>query len=165
MKQKTFWILMGVLLIASLFISNIVDAQDTTKVNISTVYHDVKRGIDVNAPKIEQALGTIAKDLKVTADQVWIILVRQQKVWSICLLIGEILTIFSWTHFWYRMRKGNECKWNEKERHAISAMITFTIASCGTIISAIYFTDMLTGFMNPEYGAMQTIAKVAQSLK
>lgn len=207
-KTKILWILLGIIIISILF-TNISFAQDSTKVNISTVYNDIKHGVNNNAPKIEQALGTIARNLKVTADQVWNILVKQQKVWSLCFLL---LTISALTN-WYILYKRNIYVINpkyEKVKVTISKLmydegvtksdsetylnssryqphyrdvqdeeiklipnstiswfkyLHLIICLVLSIFSYLHFAQMLTGFMNPEYGAMQTIAEVAKSLK
>lgn len=40
-----------------------------------------------------------------------------------------------------------------------------TICICLSILSFLHFSDMLTGFINPEYGAMKTIAEIATQIK
>lgn len=162
--KKTLLVAIGV--IALTLFSNIVFAQDSTRVNPSVVYNDIKHTIGVNAPKIEQAVTSLAKSLKVTADNVWDILVKQQKVWSICILIDCVITIFSWIHFYYRLNivqknTDHTCP----DSLVVACVITGIIAITGSIVGGIYFQQMLTGFLNPEYGAMQTIAEVATSIK
>lgn len=216
MKSKLKHLLLLILLIISIIpLTTRASMKDTSKVNLSTVYHDVKNGMDVNAPKIEKAIGTIAKDLKVTADKVWNILVKQQKVWSYCFLLLTLSALINW-HFFY---KNNFIRLSEKtsvigkrdikrqienpqfesyyegrsgykddirsKRYIDSEIGTedillplFTTASikwfkylhlaiCLTlsIFSYLHFASMLTGFLNPEFGAMQTIAEVAQNIK
>lgn len=173
MKELKTYIIMilGIVLLMCYSINSYgLASQDTSKVSISTVYHDVKTGVNKNAPKIEKAIGTIAKDLKVTADQVWDILVKQQQVWSIAYLIGEITAIYSWFHFYYRIRKGRESNWGsdvkpEDASYTITVWLTFIIAMTMSIISLVHFSEMLTGFINPRFGAMKTIATVAENIK
>lgn len=207
MKNRNFFLLMGgIILIALLLNSMGVRASDTTKVTTSTIYHDIKHGIDVNSPKIGKVINTIAKDLKVTADQVWNILVKQQKVWSYCFLLLTISALTNWFIFWKRNIFINNPKYDkvkivntkllsqegrtalEEEQYAsykpkyrdveeekLELIPTTTIkwfkyvhliiCLILSIASYVHFADMLTGFLNPEYGAMKTIAEVATSLK
>jgi hypothetical protein len=143
---------------------------DNTSSAIKKVYSDgskiVNKAYDASvvvAPKIESALKSLGTELKVGADKVWTILIRQQLVWSICILILVLLTIFSWFHFWYRI---NEWHRNNEAGGYISAcIITCIIAIAGTITSSLHFEAMLTGFINPEFGAMKTIATIASQIK
>lgn len=203
--------LIGLLILILLFSSQI-KAEDTTKVTPSIVYHDVKHELDVNAPKVANAIKSIALDLKVTADQVWNILVKQQKVWSWCFLLLTLSALTNW-YFWYKnnfgkyiLKKGeyevttkplmvknpkfeeyyenrSSCQDDirskryieEGEIPIINSLVIYHsewfkylhICICLTlsIFSYLHFAQMLTGFMNPEYGAMQTIAEVANHLK
>lgn len=149
-----------------------IRAETKDTLNKTEVYNDVKSAINTTSPKIAEAIKTISKQLKVTSDKVWDILVKQQRVWSIGFLIGEILTIWCWCHFWYRVKDGQKENWglensrkNQDSSYAVSAWITFVLAAFFSVISLLNFNTMLTGFINPEYGAMKTIAEVAQSLK
>lgn len=195
-------LLAGLILLFTSIITK-ADQSDTSKVNVSTVYHDVKNGIDINAPKIEQAIGSIAKDLKVTADQVWHILVKQQRVWSYCFLLLTLSALTNW-YFFYKYNNFNlkEDKYNiislknlvvnpnysaryttdESNPKFLTNYKEEVIPHQGVHIkwfryihlifclilsveSYLHFASMLTGFLNPEFGAMQTIAEVAHSLK
>lgn len=174
------------------------------KAVISTVYKDAK---DL-APKISQGINEIAKGLKIGAESVWHILVKQQLVWSICFLILTIASIFNWCMFYKRhltsklteenFVKGFEDIIGEVEnpnydRYGHSSRLEkyingpigkreilmpienknngwfgrFHFAVCVLLsaFSAYHFGDMLTGFLNPEYGAMKDILFVALKLK
>lgn len=131
---------------------------------ISTVYGDIKS----LAPKVEATVKQLAKGLKVGAESVWKILVKQQKVWSWCYLIGCILATFSWIHFYYRFNKGNSDKteyntW--KDSNIAITIITGVIAISLSILSIMHFESMMTGFINPEFGAMRNIITIASQLK
>lgn len=172
MKSKLKHLLLLILLIISIIpLTTRASTKDTlTK---TQVYNDVKTAIKETSPKIGEAIKNIAADLKVTSNEVWDILVKQQRVWSIGFLIGEILTIWCWCHFWYRMKQGRDTNWgykkldnnNSDDAYTISAWITFILAIFFSVVSLLNFNTMLTGFINPRYGAMKTIVEVAQSLK
>lgn len=124
----------------------------------STVYNDLKS----MSPKVEQAVVNLSKELKTGVNNVWTILVKQQKVWAIGILLLLFVTIGSWFHFWYRMRIFWQAHDNDK--YVFSCILTCLLALGGTILSSMHFIDMLTGFFNPEYGAMKQIANVASQL-
>ena len=160
-----FKLILTVLLIS---IISTVFAQDTTHVTGSTVYNDAKQAVTNLSPKMQDALNSLAKTLKVGATDVWDILVKQQLVWSYCYLVATILTIFSWCHFYYRMREGRAANWGSKDDNYDTVTsyhfvvgITLIIAVTGSIISIAHFQDMITGFINPKYGALKTIAELA----
>ncbi len=139
---------------------------------VSTVYGDGKSVVqqvysDAKsvAPKLEEAIKELAHGLKVGAGQVWDIIVKQQLVWSWCILMVLILTCISWCHFWYRMKIGNSNNNWDNNGHVWGAFITCCVAITGTILTGIHFSDMMTGFINPEYSAMKTIAEIASQIK
>lgn len=201
---------------------------DKTSEGISTLYSDGKLGVstlysdlkDV-APKISKGVQELAKGLKVGAESVWLILVRQQLVWSICFLILTLSAVFNWLLFYKR----TQIKYNAKEinyvtlerdiigeipnpkydsyyegRNRVESFKTILgptgareqyrcpeilsdnlikntliqevfrfvhLVLCLTLsyFSFIHFADMLTGFINPEFGAIKTIATIVQELK
>lgn len=114
------------------------------------------------APKVEEALKSLGTSLKVGAGNVWDILVKQQRVWSICTLIGLIASIFAWVHFWKRMDILNK---QDTEGAFAAALITFGLALTGSIVVGVHFTEMITGFVNPEFGAMNSVVEYAKMLK
>ena len=130
---------------------------------VSTVYNDIKS----LSPKVETAVKSLAEQFKTTTTELWNILVKQQLVWSICILLCLITTIFSWLHFWYRFKVACENKWgmSGSAHYELICIMCAAISIAGTIIVSINFNDMLTGFINPEYGALKTIVEVTTKLK
>jgi len=169
---------------------------------ISTVYKDAKQ----LAPKIAQGINEIAKGLKIGAESVWDILVKQQKVWSICFLMLTLASLFNWFIFYRRyltnnLKEDNFVKGTKdiigkidnpdynKYKDGSQQMIDgpvgkeeilihiqnhnnkwfgqfhFVVCVLLSGFSAYHFGDMLTGFLNPEYGAMKDILIVALKLK
>lgn len=132
---------------------------------IGTIYTDVKS----LGPKVEGAINELAKGLKVGAESVWKILVKQQKVWSWCYLIGMIITIASWANFWYRFKTYYH-RYRAEDTCWSGAAITITtvcfIISLGlSLMSITHLEPMMTGFINPEWGAMMNIVEIAKNLK
>jgi hypothetical protein len=191
------------------------DGKDLTK----TVYGDLKEV----APKIESAITEVAKGLKVGAENVWQILVKQQKVWSIAFLLLTISALINWYMFYkrYLYKPTNKdieftvlerdivgdipnpeweklyaddkywCDKNDirtiqtikgsvgKEQYnapkvyeipesnfnAFVKFIHLVICCILSFYSVLHFGDMLTGFINPEFGAMKMLFETAQTLK
>lgn len=176
---------------------------------VDTVYKDLKS----TAPKITATLSSLGTSLKVGAEKVWDILVKQQLVWSIAFLILTITSIFNWILFYYRNFRtvfidSKNCIVGQKDiydkiinpeyntysnsfpknqeyilgltggkedilmyppKHE-SEIKNFKYLHLGICIvlsclSIYHFNDMLTGFINPEYGAIKTIATIASQLK
>lgn len=199
-----------------------------TEKGVSTVYNDSKNVVktvygDLKevAPKIESAVTEVAKGLKVGAENVWDILVKQQMVWSIAFLILTIVSCINWYIFYKRnYTKNKDIKYTVLERDIIgdipnpkfeknyaddpywcgkndirtiatikgaigkeqynapllcetnetSYQIFFKITHlifCITLsyFSFVHFADMLTGFINPEFGAMKMLFEVVKTIK
>lgn len=119
------------------------------------------------APKIEAALQSLSKTLQVSANEVWDILIRQQLVMSWAYLLVFLMTIFSWAHFWFRYNNGIKNNWGGKDSgsYELACVITFCLAIIGTIVDFNIYEAMFTGFFNPKYGAMKTIAEIASQIK
>jgi len=177
--------------------------KDGTAV-VKTVYNDIKS----LSPKVESAIKSLATELKTTTNALWVILVRQQLVWSIGFLILTLSTLFNWFIFYKRnlsvklteqnFVKGNKINkknvknpeytsYSSGDRGKILLEITeseeeilipivnpnnnwfkylhliICIGLSG--LSVYHFSDMLTGFINPEFGALKTIVEVATKLK
>lgn len=186
---------------------------DTSKDGVSTVYNDGKQAVstvynDVKSlsPKVESAIKSLATELKTTTNALWIILVRQQLVWSIGFLILTLTSIFNWYLFYKRNLNGN-LKYdkvkviNQKlfytegtkdsdaknypssygptykniEEEKLQLIPNSTLPNfkylhliiCISLsgLTIYHFADMLTGFINPEFGALKTIVEVATKLK
>jgi len=152
--------------------TNIVDK---TSNGIGVLHDDVKdllgvahEDLKVIAPKIESAITEIAKGLKTGAANVWEILVKQQLVWSLCYLLIFILAIASWIHFYYRFNKGSREVNEDGEWRAANiaiAAITCILSIAISIAAVQNLEPMMTGFFNPEFGAMRNIIQFATQFK
>lgn len=195
-------------------VSTFVNAQTDKKTSatIETVYKDSKQGITTvyndlksTTPQIKSALESLSKELKTTTDSLWLILVKQQKVWSWCFLVLILSSLFNW--FLFYKRNFTNLKY-EKVEVSVQKLFNKEGASehdsknypntCGpafrtvreegfkivpestlpwfkyvhlaicitlSVFSFLHFSDMLTGFINPEFGALKTITEVVQNLK
>lgn len=178
------------------------DSKELTK----TVYSDLKS----ITPKLESAINSVASGLKVGAENVWQILIKQQLVWSIGFLILTLTSIFNWYLFYKRnlntklteqdFVKGEKISYDsiknpdynsyaskddiksqlyiDKDKTIEEILIPivnpnniwfkylhFTICLILSILSIYHFSDMLTGFINPEFGAMKMLFETVKTLK
>jgi len=188
---------------------------DNSKDGVSTVYNDGKQAVstvynDVKSlsPKVESAIKSLATELKTTTNTLWIILVRQQLVWSIGFLILTASALLNWFIFYKRnlnnkLTEQNFVKGNKINRESVKnpeyssystgdrakilldtikseeeilipivnsnnnwfKYLHLTICIGLSLLSIYHFSDMLTGFINPEFGALKTIVEVATKLK
>lgn len=186
---------------------------DKTSKSIETVYSDSKDGVKTiyndlksTTPQIKNALQILSKELKTTTDSLWLILVKQQLVWSWCFLILLFSSFLNWFLFYRRNLSKNlkyekvnviiskykyadgttqkdidnypnsyGKKWFDCQEEDIRLVPNTTIsyfkyihlAACITLscFSFYHFSDMMTGFINPEFGALKTITEVVKNIK
>ena len=201
---------------------------DSSEDGVSTVYNDGKQAVstvynDVKSlsPKVESAIKSLATELKTTTNALWIILVKQQLVWSIGFLILTISSLINWWLFYkrtqtipkdityvtlkrdriedipnpkfdsYYFKKIEDYPGDIRTKEFIKGKVGEEEYSCPQIskyleqttiqklfkylhliicislslLSIYHFSDMLTGFINPEFGALKTIVEVATKLK
>jgi hypothetical protein len=132
---------------------------------VGVVYNDLKSF----GPKVEESIKELAKGLKVGTQYVWGILVKQQQVWSWCYLLGFILSALTWLRFNYCYKKSKEeAKNNDNEWSASNLLYclgTLIIAITLSLLSFQHLEAMMTGFINPEFGAIRNIVQIASQLK
>ncbi len=134
---------------------------------VKTAYTDSKGIVKYVTPKVESALKELGKSLKTGSSEVWKILVRQQRVYAWSYLAILVLAIFSWSHSYYRFSrmKKDRCEYNKlKDSNVAITIFCFILSLSLSATVAMTFQSMLTGFLNPEYGAMKTIVEVAKNL-
>lgn len=130
---------------------------DTSKLSWTKVYNDTKH-----------ALSGLAAGLKTTVEHVYTILIKQQIVQSVVFLSEIILTIVLFLILSIGLVKNLKLYHNENhsfngdniEDHTSTILlIIFSILS-GIMMCCVIgnvFAEMITGFVNPEYGAMRDI--------
>ena len=128
--------------------------QDSTQLTWEKVYTD-----------FSDALSGIADALKTGADHVYEVLVRQQIIKSISLTITYILLAVACVIAWKIANKFYKQKTEEERKLSYYDKgdwgMLFIIPSVLTVISIIVLVLSIgmtvTGFINPEYGAIQEI--------
>ena len=115
----------------------VLNTVDTSAVS-KQLYTDVKAGI----------VG-LADGLKVSAENVWNILVKQQLVESITWLIVNLLFLIAIIIVWICWNKSKD----QEEWWGIPVILTILQLT----VLAFSINGIVTGFVNPEYGAIEDI--------
>lgn len=147
-----------ILTLLLLFIASLSYSKDTTtvipdssKLTFLKVYNDVKSGIS-----------GLASGLKTTAEHVYVVLVKQQIVLSISYLILIIISLI-FIFNWFRAYKKDEEVWHDgNSPTGLGFLRTFQIMvfSVFLFISMTHIDNIVTGFINPEYGAIKEILEI-----
>jgi hypothetical protein len=119
--------------------------SDSTQVTFSQVYNDVK-----------QALDGMADALKVGAEHVYTVIVRQQLVDSITYLLSYVV-IIGISLALYKKGCAIQSKDDDDERLIPLYMFSGVFAIIFVALFAVTISDVVTGFFNPEYGAIMEI--------
>ena len=128
-----------------------IDTSSTFK----AMYSDFKYGITA-----------LAASLKVGAEHVYEVLVKQQIVysiiWTIVLIIG--ITFIS---IWLYRYKDEEEEWTDGDATALGVFRTMQVflGSILFIIGIMNIDTIITGFINPEYGALKDVIEMVQKIK
>lgn len=116
-----------------------------TSSNFKHLYGDVRAGV----------MG-LASGLKVGAEHVYGVLVKQQIVYSITWLIIIIMLII-FTKIFQKVYLHAKREWDDEVAFFFFTALSGLGLVAGYIIVACNLTSIITGFVNPEYGAIQDI--------
>lgn len=141
------------------------DAREATttvyndsKTLVRTVYEDAKS----LAPDLKDAFKSVANALNTTAENVWDILVMQQLVWSICYSLVIIASGVAWYQFGRQVKRTKTELTDTDEMKFLNVLISaalFVLACYGSMHSVEHIDKVVTGFINPEFGAIRTIVE------
>lgn len=113
--------------------------------------------------KIVNAFNVIAEKIGVASEFVWKALIKQQYVESITnvivygVLLAVILALILASVWLYKIDSGSNTAAQLPIVLSVLVVVIFTIFFCSTI------TETVTGFVNPEYGALQEIGDAIRS--
>jgi len=166
MKHLFLFLLLSVIAVSSRA-NNVIDKIDSTAKSayqtvdtsstFKTMYKDVKEGI----------LG-LAEGLKVGAEHVYEVLVKQQVVYSITSIVAYIVLLITTVLFYKRFRinvirtetEGDPWYKDDWDNH-FQIISTLLLTCMWFAILATYFSftidRTITGLINPEYGAIREI--------
>ena len=147
-------------------VSNAIDSTKTavkkgigivdTSSNFKMVYTDIKDGITA-----------LALGLRVGAEHVYMVLVKQQIVYAIVHLIIGLFALFLIVN-WINGYKDTKQKWSDGEAPTglgIIKLIQIFIAGVMLIVFLFHIDNIVMGFVNPEYGAIQEIIDIVKDNK
>ena len=134
-----------------------IDTSSTFK----TMYSDFKQGIVA-----------LASSLKVGAEHVYGVLVRQQIVYGIVYLIILLIGVYL-TSNWLKNYKNKDELWTGPDRFGSSEptglgvfrSIQIVVAATMLMIGIVNINNIMTGFINPEYGAIQDVIEMVKDMQ
>lgn len=125
--------------------SQITEIKDTSQATFDKVYSDIKDGL--------KGLGSA---LKVGSEHVYEVLCKQQLVISISLLIMLIVSIIM-ISISYKMYKNDNILWDDISIPNVFCVFLFLLGLFSLVIGLLSLDCIITGFLNPEYGAIKDI--------
>ena len=147
--MKKFFIIVVLAIISTNVFSTEVAVNDTTALTFNKVYEDVKEGIQ-----------GLAVALKAPAEHVYKVVVRQQTINSISYLLACLILILPiFTFNWWRSAIKSAIEKDDDETGWVMGLLLLCIlpALVGGIGLAVTTSDIITGFINPEYGAIRDV--------
>lgn len=168
MKKSTILLFFSIFITTTIFSQEIVDAKKT---EISNNVVDV---VNTVFDKTTEAITQLASALKVPTDHVYTILIKQQLVQSLSsllvsifvILLGLLIVKFTYRDWdnknkqWRAMndRSDDYNHWDLDDGGWIYLVpLGFLISLVGIIVLCASFNNIITGFINPEYGAIKDI--------
>lgn len=157
------------IVIAMLLCSAGIFAQETTTVEKTVVAKEVNSIVNNTVDRAEEAITKLAAVLKVPAEHVYKVLVKQQIVLSIVNIFIAIFTIFfiigTYKFFLYGCapyRKDSDYSrfYRSDGGLQIIAAILTLISIIGLVYTIVSLGVTVAGFCNPEYGAMKDITNM-----
>lgn len=163
-----------ILLIFSIFITTTIFSQEIVDAKKTEISSDVVDVVNTVFDKTTEAITQLASALKVPAEHVYTILIKQQLVQSLSSLLGSIFVILLGlfiVKFTYKDLNNKNTQWRLKNDRSddynhwnlddggwiFLVSLGFTISVVGIIILCASFNNIITGFINPEYGAIKDI--------
>lgn len=122
--------------------------QDSTKLTVKEVYNDAK-----------QVIAQLAKALQIGTEHVYEVVVKQQLVHSITWLI---IYLVGFTSIYLSLKKTFNLV--QEDGDWINLLIPLSIVALVFMVTFVRtIDDVVTGFVNPEYGALRTIMNLIKS--
>jgi len=124
-----------------------------TSSNFKNIYTDVKTGITA-----------LASSLKVGVEHVYMVLVKQQIVYAIVYLIIGLFAFFLIIN-WMNGYKDPKQEWEHDDDPTGLGLIKTVQIIVGILLTTVFIfhiDNIVTGFVNPEYGAIQDIITIVQ---
>jgi hypothetical protein len=128
---------------------------------IQTVYGDMKAGTSSLYPDVKQAVISIANGIGVAAEHVYMVLVKKYVVLGVKelgIFIGAIILLLLGYFGWNKKTKGDVPITYKLIPQALFIFVGLVM------LANVNYDDMLTGLINPEYGAINYILDFSKGL-
>ena len=150
---------------------NVSDAIDATTQSVEKVADvtqkatsEAERLVDKYGGKISAVITSLAESLKVSAEHVYRVLVRQQIAEGASVILLLVFWIFLARSFWKNFVKAN-FKDREGDRFATVSIILGIASAVLGIILIFFVPDAVIKLINPEYGAIKEIFELVQTMQ
>jgi len=131
---------------------------------VKTVADDTFEVVGEIYDSVKSAVVEIGTALEVPAKHVYAVLVKQAVVESVSLLLGLgslIIIVIVWIIIWWRLSIKDVAGYSDRTAadsdNIISVVIGFIALAILGIVTAVNMSDIITGFINPEYAAIKDI--------
>lgn len=155
--------------------SNLSKTAQEGKASLSSVYGDSKDGIktvyeDLSSlgGEAKGAIKDIVKELKQVSVKAWDLLVRQQMIWSLCYLAVTLSSLIFGFRFFKQLKiTGTDRTSTDdyKSTNIVLSIVYGTLFVSALLFSSLHLEPMMTGFFNPEFGALRTLIELGQKIK
>lgn len=142
--------------------SSALNVYGDLKDGTALVYDDFK----TLGNEAKGAMSEIVKSVKNISLKTWDLLVKQQKVWSFMYLALTLSSIFLWYKFntFFKKMQTELTELNEyKLSNVLLTFCFFIFAVASSVHSVSNMEQMLTGFINPEFGALRNVIELAKT--
>lgn len=117
---------------------------------------------------VKQGLVVLASNLKVGTEHVYYVLVKQQIAKAITFLIVGLIGFWMLMSFMNKFKSDEE--WTERSGNFLSGigiirLIQVISSAVLLLIFIMHIDTVVTGFVNPEYGAIENIIDIVKSIK
>ena len=143
-----------------LSIASYAQNKTVTRDSLSTI-QNVERLVDKYGEKIGTVIVALSEKLQQPVEHVYGVLVKQQVVnaivWLIVLITGIVLFAFA-----FIIGVSKYANWSDRDFNVVAAVSLITgIASFVMFVLGItHLTEIVQGFINPEYGAIKDIVEL-----
>jgi hypothetical protein len=167
--KKFLIVFIGLTLTINLFGQNEKDTVINNKVSeVTSTVNQVIDGIERISGNVWSALEELAKALEVPAKHVYTVVIKQQIVKSITEVITFVILPLIFLIFWYHLATIKWKLFTEKtmehtEGWSLSGVLPIIICSCIILFGADW-SIIITGFVNPEFGALQDVTEMVKTL-
>lgn len=132
-----------------------------SKTLLSTVHDDAISLVNYAEPKLDSLVTKTIRLADKLGNNLWDILVKQQRVIAWVLLLSWIFSLFS-IYRSTKLIKNNE---DNSNVYYILGWCWLIVAGCIFVYSSMHINDIGTGLINPEYGALQELYQLSTQYK